>query len=132
MADDLKDISKEEVRILAETEKIEKSEEKIKQAEKEILASEQKILATAKEHPLKTLVRHGLSRRGIGLIRATYLKRLAKHRFIYALVVFFAIVLVWRGFWETTSLVPLLAEPVVALLVGVGLLWILKKYTNLF
>ncbi|MBI3485591.1 hypothetical protein HY025_01455 [Candidatus Daviesbacteria bacterium] len=132
MADQLETISKEEARILKETEKIEEAEERIKQEEKEILESEQKILATAKEHPLKTLVRHGLSRRGIGFIRATYLKRLSKHRFIYALIVLFAIVLVWRGFWETTSLVPFLANPVIALLIGIGLLWILKKYTNLF
>src|SRR4051794_36306812 len=101
-SDDLKSIKTEEERILQETEKIEQAEERIKLEEKQILEAERNVLATVKHHPLKTFVRHGLNRRELSFLRTSYVRRLARHRFIFAILVLFAVILVWRGFWETS------------------------------
>lgn len=40
------------------------------------------------------------------------------HKILFAFIVFFAINLVWYGMWDIVSMLPILSNPVVALIVG--------------
>lgn len=45
-----------------------------------------------------------------------------RHKFIFALLVFFGVILLWAGAWQLISLIPYLNQPVVSVIAGVVIL----------
>ncbi|MDO8618407.1 MAG: hypothetical protein Q7R49_00515 [Candidatus Daviesbacteria bacterium] len=128
----LKNIKLEEDKILKEAEKIEEAEKRIKEEEKKILSSEEEILKSSKNKKSGVFdVDEGLTQRELQIFRLLFIKKLTKHKLISALVVIIATVLIWRGIWHTADDIPILSYSLVSLGVGILLLWILKKYTDL-
>ena len=117
-----KTIIKEEEKLEKDISKIEDIEDEIEDHEKEIIGLEKNILkhSSSKKFPKE-----------FKFLKALFLKRIAKHRLLYTLAISLGIVLVWRGIWETTLMIPILSYPIVALVVGIIILWLTEKYSEL-
>src|SRR3990172_11424901 len=115
---DLQKIEEEEKRILAEARKIEAAEERISQEEEQILAAEKSILKNFRRPALSKLIENGLTRRELYFLRAIFIGKIIRHKFIFTLLVTAGIVLVWRGVWHTADDIPILSYSLVSLLVG--------------
>lgn len=107
-----KKIEREETKILLEEKAIEKEEKKI---EKE-LGTFEEFKSTFKD---------------ASKLRIVFVRRIQKHKFLFTMIVAIGVVLVWRGLWDLSELVPGLESSAVALLVGLGILWLIEKYTNM-
>lgn len=111
---------------------IEQAEEKIENHETKILQEEERILKEVKDNPAQVFsIDPGITKREIHLFRLALVKKLSRHKLTFALLVGFAIVLVWRGAWGVVDEVPVLNIALVSLALGILILWILKKYTDL-
>ena len=108
-----------EKQILKQTEKIERAEDQILQEEKKILAAE------------KEIIKSGLQTTSLPILRSVLVKKISRHKLLFALVATIGMVLIWRGTWHTVDELPILNISLVSLLVGVLVLWFLKKYTDL-
>lgn len=111
--------------------KILAEEKKIESVENKILANEEKILEKLKSPQFNEVFEEDSTRKDEVTFRRRVKQRIAKHRFLFALLIAFAVVLIWRGLWEITEKLPLISESVIALLVGIGILWFFEKYTEL-
>ncbi len=128
----LKTINKKEQQILEAVKQIKKAEQRIDQEEKEILLSEKKVLDVLHKSPLAAFkLEDGLSPREAAFFRSLLLRKISKHRLIFALVVTVGTVLIWRGIWHSADELPIISSAVVSLVVGIGILWLVKKYTDL-
>lgn len=113
-----------EKKILIEEKKIEKLEKKI--------ANDEKFLTkTLQSKAFKTALSNGKHLQSVERTRRKLTAKIAKHRFIFALLVVTGVVLVWRGIWEYSATLPFLSYSLVALIVGIIILWLLGKYTDL-
>jgi hypothetical protein len=121
-----------EERLLKEEEKIKSAEKRIEQAENEILKSEKEILLAIKKEGITPLaVEPGLTGKEIGLVRSLLIGKLSRHKLISALLITTGSVLIWRGIWDGADQIPFLSYAGVSLIVGVLLIWFLKKYNDL-
>ncbi|OGE31591.1 hypothetical protein A2631_00450 [Candidatus Daviesbacteria bacterium RIFCSPHIGHO2_01_FULL_44_29] len=112
--------------------KIESAEEKIELNEAKILEEERKILSSVKETPVNIFdLDPGTTKRKIHLFRLTIIKKIARHKLLYGIVVTISLVLIWRGLWHTIDELPIISISLVSLGVGLLSIWILKKYTDL-
>ena len=100
-----------------------KEEEIIEAKEKEILKIENKLLTSVEDiqSSEKILSKAGYYRRKI-------VRKLARHRFLFSVLVSLGGVLIWRGLWDLTASIPVLKESIVALLLGFLILWLLERY----
>lgn len=105
--------------------KILKEEEVIEAKEKEILKIENKILTSVEDIQTteKILSKAGYYRRKI-------VRKLARHRFLFSVLMSIGGVLIWRGLWDITASLPVLKESIVALLLGFFILWLLERYAG--
>lgn len=107
-----KKIEHEEAKILLEERKIENEEREVKAEEGKIVSIEKTIREATK-------------------MRLGFLRKFAKHKFIFSMIAGTGVVLVWRGLWDISETIPGLESSVVALIVGIGILWFLERYTEL-
>lgn len=129
---DLKELRKIEKTILEEAEEIEKAERAIKEHERTILESERNILGHLKNKPVRNLlINKNLTKQELHFLRMTFIRKIAKHKLFYAILITLTFVLVWRGTWHTIDEIPILNHALVSLGVGVFLVWLLKKTTDL-
>ena len=110
--------NKLEQQIIDKESSIEKSEKEIIELEQEILAKVEKL-----DHVEKTISKMEHYRRRT-------VKKLAKHRFIFSILVSLSFVLVWRGLWDITASLPILEDAGVALIIGFFMVWLLERYTD--
>lgn len=125
----MNDDEKLQEKILQEAEKIEKAEKRIEEQEKRILKSEQVVANTMQSQPFQELVQNGQTLKSFSYLRDIVTRRIAKHKFIYTLLISLGIVLVWRGLWETTE--SLITSSIISLIAGIILLWLVKKHTEI-
>jgi hypothetical protein len=111
--------------------KIINEEEEIKEVERRIDAKEEKILAT-ENNILK--VNRGLKFIGSGinkyqgkLIRSGFIARLSKHKILYSFITLLSIVLIWSGIQNFLASVPLIHNPLVSIVLGIIIVWIIDK-----
>lgn len=130
--DNLKKLKTEEKKIFKEAERIEEAEERIKKEEKQILSAEETILKNFKGKPSfwSTLVDATLTRREAYFLKAVFVGRLVRHKFLFTLIITAAVVLIWRGVWLLADETPILSYAVVSLALGVAILWLVKRYTD--
>ena len=126
-------LEEHEKQIHKEVEKIEKAEERIEKEESEILSAEKKIIQSLNRRPLSAFfIEPGTTAKELGFFRSIFVRRFSrKQRLLFALIVTFAVVLIWRGIWEIVDIIPFLSFAVVSLIVGILLIWFLQKYTDL-
>ena len=100
--------------------------------EDQILKTEHSILAeeTVLEHEVKSLEKKISVLNAFESHRKRVVRRLAKHKFIFSILVSLGVVLVWRGIWDITSVMPVLKDSFVALIVGFAILWYLEKFSE--
>jgi hypothetical protein len=128
---DLEFVKKAEQKILEEADRIEELEDQIQDKEKEILRAERKVLSEIDRSPFQAFRGGVLTKRQFAWVKKVLIRRIAKHKFLFSLFVMFGVVLVWRGVWELSSMIPILSSSVVALAVGILVLWLVNKYTEL-
>ncbi len=63
--------------------------------------------------------------------RKRFVRKLAKHKFLFSMVASLGVVLVWRGLWDVTAELPVLKDSLVALLIGFAIIWFLEKYSEI-
>lgn len=125
-SEEIKKVEEEEARILLEERKVEKDEKEIVKEEGEII-HEEKFL----RRNLNRVISIERTLRDAAKTRAQFLRKFAKHKFIFSMISGIGVVLVWRGLWDVSEMVPGLESSVVALVVGMGILILLEKYTEL-
>ncbi len=108
-----------------ELKKIERIESDLLVKEGEILDAEQMVLAKEKEIEKNVvwLKKADQQRRHI-------VKRLAKHKFLFSMLVTFGVVLIWRGMWGLSDILPVVKDTSISLFLGFGILWFLEKYSE--
>src|SRR5579859_3668241 len=106
-------------KVLEEEKVIEHQEEKIEKSEKIIAKEESQIINIEK------------SLQEASKIKIGFIKKFARHKFIFSMIGGIGIVLVWRSIWDISTVIPLLQSSFVALAVGLGILWVLEKYSDL-
>lgn len=116
-----------------EIEKIEASEQRIQDEESQILKSEKKIVQTLKRRPFSAyFIQPGTTAKEFGFFRTIVVRNFSrKRRLLFALIVTFSVVLIWRGMWELVDGIPFLSISLVSLIVGIVIIWLLQKYTDL-
>lgn len=119
----LKEIAQKEKQILAEEKKITEEAEailKIKPAIKQILDKEQTV--AAEEAAVTT---------ELNFFQKFFVARAKKHRAIFQVIIVLGVVLVWRGLWGIFDQMPIISSAVISLVVGLILLWLFNKITDL-
>ena len=119
-----------EEKVKAETERIEAAEERIEREEKKIKASERAVLQVLKGKTGSFLPK-GAPFNRFELVRQLILRKISRKKLTFTLIVIIGVVLVWRGIWEISESLPILQYSVIALLVGIGILWLIERYTDL-
>ena len=106
-------------------------------SEKEIL-KEEEIIEKQQAQILKKeaeiegiIVKEGQVLQELNKTRKNFVRKIAKHRFLFTLIVSTGIILVWRGIWEISAEVPFISQSVVALLIGLAILWLIERYSDL-
>lgn len=112
--------------ILEREKKIEGDQKKLLAEEGEVLSEEKKL-----EVNISGVSKIGRQLNKIETFRSRFVSKIAKHRFIFSLLAASGVVLVWRGLWDISETLPILSSSFVALIVGLGLLWLLQKYTDM-
>jgi hypothetical protein len=120
-----------EDRIEKKEEKITERLEKIEKEEIRILSEEGKVLRTVKSIEEEELLHEKKSLRGFGKFRKFFIKEASKHKFLFSMTVAFGVVLIWRGLWDLSERIPFISDSMIALVVGMGLLWFIERYSNL-
>lgn len=116
-----KNILKKEKKIEAEIKRIERMEKVIKNSENKI----SKNLSLG----IKNMSKGGINSTEASLIKRSLLRKVSKHKFIFTTIVTLGIVLVWRGLWDISQF--FIKDSLIALGIGVVILWLLEKYTDL-
>jgi hypothetical protein len=125
-------LTTQEKRLIRETKRIETAEKKIHREEKRILKAEGKILKTIKKNPIKAVSRGGITRREAHFVRQTAIRRLTHHKLVWGILFTAVVVLIWRSIWTLLDTAPSpLSNPILGLIVGIIILWVLKKNTKL-
>lgn len=106
-------------------------EKKIEQTEKELLREEKVVVKTLESRQFETLMQSSNLLRDLAKTKKGIVRKIAKHKFIFTLIVSTGIILVWRGIWEVTEAMPVLSSSLVALLIGITILWLIERYTDL-
>lgn len=118
-----KSVQKLEKKIFGEIKNIESLEKEIKKSEENI----SKNLTQG----IKTMSKDGINYREASLIKKSILRKIAKHKFLFTVLVTLGVVLVWRGFWGFTESIPFLENSLVSLIIGFSILWLIEQYTEL-
>lgn len=105
--------------------RIEELESSLLAKEGEILDAEQMILSEEKKVEKEILWLKKANAHRLHIVR-----RLAKHKFVFSMIVTFGVVLLWRGMWGLTEMVPVIKETGGSLFLGFGILWFLEKYSE--
>lgn len=123
-------------------EEVEQFEKKIFKEEKEIVALEKKIedredeIVKAEGQIFKVLgglrfFLNGISKYEAFFLRSGFARRFSRHKLLYALTTVTSIVLVWRGVWSIADKTPGIANPIVSIVSGIALLWIIDSISEL-
>lgn len=102
-----------------------KEQKKIEQEEVKMLKKEDEIKNEVDQIEKSTQALNSIER-----YRHNVVKKLAKHKFVFSMIVSLGVVLIWRGIWDITAELPILKENFVALLVGFAIIWFLEKYSE--
>lgn len=127
----IKHLEQVEKQLLAEEKRIQEAEERIRLEEERILDSERLIVKAIKDKPLTSIITISGSKKRLEFVRMRVLRKIAKHKLLFAIIVTVTFVLIWRGTWGVIDELPILSIPIVSLLVGVLLVWLLRKYSEL-
>lgn len=128
---DLDQMEKVQTAVLKEEHHVEQLEEQIKEEQKELSVAEKTILTLIRQNPLRILMVGGLTKKELHYLRLITVHRLTKRKFLFAVFVAFAVVLVWRGLWELIDITPVLSSWWVSLVAGLIMLWLVEKYTSI-
>lgn len=123
-------IEQKEKQILEEERKIEAAEERIAHEEKHILSAEQAILKSNRSG-FSSIFRGGLDPTERYFLRKRVIKRFARHKLLFSLLVTIGVVLVWRGIWHTADALPIISLSLVSFVVGIAVLWLIDQYTDI-
>lgn len=129
--EELKRVKEVEAQILKEEEQIKQTEAHIREDEKKIVGAEKVIMGSIRKHPIRALLPGGFNARELELVKAVFTRKITRHRLLMAILATIGVVLVWRGIWHTADELPLISISVVSLLIGIIILWLIKRYTDL-
>lgn len=127
--DDIKVVAKREKEILEQEKRIERAEANIEREEKRIEHVEREILRH-KRLSLRTIFTPDLTPQERYFVHRRILKRFAKHKIIFSLLLTTGVVLVWRGIWHTADELPIISISLVSLGVGLAILWLVNRDPN--
>jgi len=119
----LEEISKKEKQILEEEKKITEQAEKLLKIQptiKEILHKEQQVVQ--EEAAVTT---------ELNFFQKFFVARAKKHRAIFQVIIVLGVVLVWRGLWGLFDQMPILSSAAISLVVGLIVLWLFNRITDL-
>lgn len=117
-----------EKKILSQEQKIEKLEKKIEEEETKILRFQRKIMGGM---GFFKAVSHGVNKYQAQVLRIGFLRKLSRRKMLYSALILVGVVLVWRGVWHLADVTPWIANPLVSVFVGFGILWGINRYSRL-
>lgn len=108
--------------------------ETVDKKEQFIIREEQKILQM--QEGLEKLVKKEEKEEKVVATELNFFQRviiskLKKHKVIFQMLIIFGIVLVWRGLWNLFDTIPFISYSLVSLILGVILLLLLNRITDL-
>ncbi len=125
-----------------ESKKIESYEKQLVEQEKEIISLEKKI--EKKEDEIIKVEKkifsllgglrfflNGISKSEASFLRTGFLRRFSRHKLLYFLTIVVSVVLIWRGIWSIADSTPGIANPIVSILAGIAILWIIDSVSEL-
>lgn len=138
---DIAYIKRKETEIVHQEARIEAAEERIVNEQEKILEAEHEILKQSKQSAGGSLFNSSLTPPERTLFRKRFLKRIIKHKLLFSVLVTCGIVLVWRGIWhaadaliwhgETMFPFNYLMSAIISFCIGIGILWLVNRYTDL-
>lgn len=127
----LKKVEEIEEQIFRKEEEIKKTEDHIREDEKRIMESEKIILGSLRKHPIRALLPGGFTARELGIIKTAFTRRFSRYKLIMTILATIGVVLVWRGIWYIADGLPVISTSLVSLFLGILILWLIKRYTDL-
>ena len=112
-----------------EIEKIKSAEKAIEREEARLETLEEKLIAKLDKTDADITDLGRTSR--LSVWRASLARKLSKHKILYSVLISFGVVQVWRGLWDWSETIPWLASPFIALAIGLAILWLTKRYSDL-
>lgn len=125
-----------------DSEKIEKYEGEIIEEEKEIISLEKEIekkedeIVAVEGRIFKMLgglrfFLNGISKYEASFLRTGFVRRFSRHKLIYILTIVISVVLIWRGIWSIADETPGIANPIVSIVAGIAILWIIDSVSEM-
>lgn len=131
----IKNMPSENSKIEKLEEKIIAEEEDIKGLEKKIEVKEDKIL---KSHSEVFRMAGGLnflfgpdSGYHVKFIKSGFMRRFSKHKLLYGMTTIISVVLVWRGVWQLADATPGISNPIISIVIGFFILWLIDRVSEL-
>lgn len=124
-------IKQEEEKLEEIVERVEQAEERIEKEERKIISAQESLLKRFKTKTVGYVLTKGLTQEDVNYLKKVFVLRIARHKFIFAVLVTFALVSIWRGTWHTLDETPILSNALISLLIGYLIIWLLEKYTEL-
>ncbi len=128
MADKSEQIEKLEERIISEEDEIKNLEKKIESKEDRILKSHSRVLKMV--GGFNFLFGRDTNYH-VKFIKSGFIKRFNKHRLIYGLTSIISVVLIWRGVWLLADSSPGISNPIISIVLGVFILWLIDRVSEL-
>ncbi len=122
--DSKSDIASLEKKVLAEEDEIEKLEKRIDAKEESILDKEDKLIQTTEKLKKQG---GGFSKYQAKLLHSKFLNRLNKHKILYSFITLLSVILIWYGIQTLLATIPLIHNPIIAIILGVLIVWIIDK-----
>lgn len=110
---------------------IESELKRIREDEVKILSEEGQVLKAVKNIERYEILGEQKSLNHFSKFRRLFIREASKHKFIFSMTVVFGVVLIWRGLWDVSEQIPIISDSIIALFVGMAILWFIERYSNL-
>lgn len=114
-----------------EEEKILKEEKKIENETRELLEVNNEVKKLVKKDIEYDKKEEALEEKESTTIQKYAINNLKQHKIIFTFVIFFAVLLVWRGAWAILDSIPIFSYSLISFAVGIIILWLFKKFKEL-
>ncbi len=117
----------------------------ITESQAKIIAQEKELNKQAKKlSSIESLLRKLLSKKEsitleeekivsseLNFFQRYFVNKSRKHKIAVQIIIVLAIVMVWRGLWDLFDQLPVISSAIISLILGLFLLWIFNRFSDL-